>query len=67
MIMTDPLKTGFHCVEYTYMESKQSAVYFTLESAQQAMMAMIKRGVECHRLYEWKPKPEILLVRKNKN
>lgn len=56
----DPLKRGFYYVEYTYMDSRKRAVYFTLETAQEAMMKMIKRGVECHGLSEWKPKLEII-------
>lgn len=60
----DPLKHGFHYVEYTYMNSKLRAVYFTLESAQEAMMKMMKRGVECHGLHEWKSKPEIMMIQK---
>ena len=56
----DPLKTGFYYVEYTYMDSKKCAVYFTLKSAQEAMVKMMTRGVECHGLHEWKPKLEII-------
>ena len=63
--ISDPLKTGFHYVEYTYMESKKCAVYFSLQSAQEVMMKMIRRGIECHGLHEWKPKPEIMSVKKN--
>ena len=40
------------------------AVYFTLESAQEAMMKMMSRGIECHGLHEWKPKLEILSIQK---
>lgn len=64
MKIPDPLKTGFYYVEYEYMDSRLKAVYFTLESAQEAMVRMIKRGVECYGLHEWKPKPEILLIKK---
>jgi hypothetical protein len=46
------------------MDSKKRAVYFTLESAQEAMVKMMKRGVECHGLHEWKPKLEILSIQK---
>jgi hypothetical protein len=65
MKIPDPLRTGFHYVEYTYMNCKQCAVYFTLESAQEAMVKMMKRGVECHGLHEWKPKLEILSIQKS--
>jgi hypothetical protein len=64
MIMPDPLKIGFHYVEYTYMNQRMKAVYFTLESGQEAMMKMMKRGVECHGLHEWKPKLEIVSIQR---
>ena len=63
-IKSDPLKIGFYCVEYENSFGKKSAVYFNLESAQSAMMFMIKRGIKCGKLYEWKPKPEIVLIQK---
>jgi hypothetical protein len=62
--MIDPLKVGFHYVEYEYMNRKMRAVYFQLESAQEAMMKMLKRGVKCTGLHEWTPKPEILKINK---
>ena len=37
-----------------------NAVYFELKSAQEAMMKMMKKGVKCNGLNEWKPKLEIL-------
>ena len=64
MKIPDPLRTGFHYVEYTYMDKRMKAVYFTLESAQEAMMKMMKRGTECHGLHEWKPKLEVLSIQK---
>jgi len=64
MKIPDPLKHGFYCVEYEYMESKLSAVYFQLESAQEAMVKMMKNGVHCYRLYEWKPKIEIMSIQR---
>lgn len=60
MKISDPLKHGFYYVEYTYMNSKLKAVYFTLEDAQEAMVKMMKKGVECHGLHEWKPQLEIV-------
>ena len=66
-LQSDPLKTGFHYVEYTDMGNKKCAVYFSLESAQEAMMKMIKNGVECHGLHEWKPKPEIMSIHKKQS
>lgn len=60
----DPLKTGFYCVDYTYMGEKKSAVYFQLESAQEALVKMIKNGVDCQSLREWKPKLEIMSISK---
>jgi hypothetical protein len=62
----DPLKTGFYCVDYLYMGNKKSAVYFQLESAQEALLKMMKSGVECEGLREQKikPKPEIMSIKK---
>jgi hypothetical protein len=64
MKIPDSLKNGFHYVEYTYMDKTMRVVYFTLESAQEAMMKMMKNGVECHGLHEWKPKPQIMSIQK---
>jgi hypothetical protein len=52
----DPLKTGFYCVDYVYQGNPKSAVYFQLESAQEALVKMMKMGVDCKGLREWKPK-----------
>lgn len=60
----DPLKTGFYCVDYVYMGDKKSAVYFQLESAQEALVRMMKKGVECQGLREWKPKLDIMCINK---
>jgi hypothetical protein len=60
----DPLKTEFYCVDYIYMGEQKSAVYFQLESAQEAMVRMMKRGIECKGLREWKPKPEIMQIKR---
>lgn len=62
----DPLKHGFYYVEYEYMDKRLRAVYFELTSAQQAMMIMLSKGVVCHGLHEWKPKPEIMMISKKK-
>lgn len=62
--MKDPIKHGFYCVEYEYMGRKQNAVYFELKSAQEAMVKMMRKGVECSGLHEWKPKPEIMSIKK---
>lgn len=51
----DPIKNGFYCVDYTYMGNRKSAVYFQLESAQEALLKMMKNGVECHGMRELKP------------
>src|SRR5210317_1712914 len=45
--MRDPLKYGFYCVDYVYQGKDKVAVHFDMISAQQAMMSMLKRGVEC--------------------
>ena len=42
----DPLKNGFYGVDYVLWGKDRVAVHFDLVSAQQAMMSMIKRGVE---------------------
>ena len=44
--MRDPLKYGFYGVDYVLWGKNRVAVHFDLVSAQQAMMSMIKRGVE---------------------
>ena len=56
--MQDPLKIGFYYISYTYQNQPKSAVYFNLESAQEALVKMMIRGVECSGLYEWKPDKE---------
>jgi len=53
--MRDPLKYGFYCVDYVYQGKDRVAVHFDMISAQQAMMSMLKRGVECKGMREWKP------------
>lgn len=56
--MIDPIKYGFYYVEYEYMNRKLRAVYFELSSAQEAMVKMISKGVNCYGLHEWKPKSQ---------
>lgn len=53
--MQDPLRTGFYYISYTYQFQLKSAVFFNLESAQEALVKMMGRGVECSGLHEWKP------------
>jgi hypothetical protein len=60
----NPLKTGFYCVDYIYLGHKKSAVYFELESAQEAFVKMVKRGVDCEPPRKFKSAPEILLLHK---
>ena len=50
----DPLKCGFYCVDYILWNNNRVAVYFDIISAQQSMMSMIKRGVECTGMRELK-------------
>lgn len=64
-ILIDPLKVGFYYVEYTYMGKNKNAVYFQLQSAQEAMIKMIQRGVECHGLHEWKPSLQVISIKKS--
>lgn len=58
----DPLKVGFYCVDYIYMGTKKTAVYFNMESAQEALVKMMKNGVECNGMREWKPKLEVMSI-----
>ncbi|AXQ70484.1 hypothetical protein HOU04_gp085 [Synechococcus phage S-T4] len=48
----DPLKNGFYCVDYVLWGKERVAVYFDMISAQQSMMSMLKRGVECKGMRE---------------
>ena len=52
--MQDPLKTGFYYINYTHQSQPKSAVYFNIESAQEALVKMMSREVECSGLYEWR-------------
>ena len=52
--MRDPLKYGFYGVDYVYQGKDKVAVHFDMVSAQQAMMSMIKRGVEVKGMREIK-------------
>jgi hypothetical protein len=42
----DPLKYGYYGVDYVLWGKDRVAVHFDMVSAQQAMMSMMKRGVE---------------------
>ena len=50
----DPLKYGYYGVDYVLWGKDRVAVHFDLVSAQQAMMSMIKRGVEVKGMREIK-------------
>jgi len=50
----DPLKYGYYGVDYVLWGKNRVAVHFDLVSAQQAMMSMIKRGVEVKGMREIK-------------
>ena len=50
----DPLKHGFYGVDYVLWGNDRVAVHFDMVSAQQAMMSMIKRGVEVKGMREIK-------------
>ena len=64
--------TKYYVVEYEHIYYDQhlltraKAVYFTLESAQEASLKMIKRGQHIHSVHEEKllNKPEILEIRR---
>lgn len=60
----DPLKTGFYQVEYIYQDRTLFACYFQLQSAQEAMMKMIARGVDVKGMSEYKPKLEIMSIKR---
>lgn len=64
MKQNDPLKTEFYKVEYIYQNKTQFACYFQLESAQQAMMKMISKGVTVKGLHTHKPLPNIISIQK---
>jgi len=51
----DPLQTGFYCVDYILDGEEKTAVYFQLESAQQALITMMRKGIECNGMREWQP------------
>jgi len=44
-ILMDKLDDEFYTVEYEFMGEQRFACYFQLESAQEAMMKMIKKGM----------------------
>ena len=50
----DPLKYGFYGVDSMLWGKHRVAVHFDMVSAQQAMMSMIKRGVEVKGMREIK-------------
>ena len=49
----DPLETGFYCVDYILDDEEKTAIYFQLESAQQALVSMMRRGIECKGMREF--------------
>ena len=53
-IIRDPLRDGFYGVDYVLWGNHRVAVHFDMVSAQQAMMSMIKRGVEVKGMREIK-------------
>lgn len=64
MKQNDPLKTEFYKVEYIYQNKTQFACYFQLESAQQAMMKMISKGVTVKGLHTHKSSPIIMAIKR---
>jgi len=50
----DPLKYGYYGVDYMLWGKNRVAVHFNMVSAQQAMMSMIRRGVEVKGMREIK-------------
>ena len=53
--MRDPLVHGFWCVGYVLNGEDKVATFFQMESAQEALVRMMKMGVECNGMWEWKP------------
>ena len=45
--MRDPLVHGFWCVGYVLNGEDKVATFFQMESAQEALVRMMKMGVEC--------------------
>ena len=53
--MRDPLVHGFWCVGYILNGEDKVATFFQMESAQEALVRMMKMGVDCKGMWEWKP------------
>ena len=53
--MRDPLVHGFWCVGYVLNGEDKVATFFQMESAQEALVRMMKMGVDCKGMWEWKP------------
>ena len=53
--MRDPLVHGFWCVGYVLNGKDKVATFFQMESAQEALVRMMKMGVDCKGMWEWKP------------
>jgi len=52
----DPLKCGFYCVGYVLNGEDKVATFFQMESAQEALVKMMRMGIECKGMWEWKNK-----------
>lgn len=50
--MRTQINNDYYAVEYEYMGKQMFACYFQLESAQEAMMKMIKKGMNVKGLEE---------------
>ena len=62
--LRDPIKYGFYCVDYENDFGKRTAVAWTLEEAQSIMMYLAKKGVITHKLYEYRPRAQIIAYNK---
>jgi len=63
-IRYDPLKQGFYWVDDVLDGKDEVSVYFEIESAQSAVASYIRRGIECKGMRHWKPKLEIMSIKK---
>ena len=48
----DPLIHGFWCVGYVLNGEDKVATFFQMESAQEALVRMMKMGIECNGMWE---------------
>ena len=42
----DPLRNGFYCVDYLINGKNKAATFFQMESAQEALVKMMRMGID---------------------